>query len=217
MGANFDTELNRFTEKIIQIMQSSLTLPPRIKVSVKINRLCRAICGHILAAKNYYDDVCLIDKNLRKYVLDDYALPPKNMALLYWIYPYSTISIVRDVGVQPYSNKYEFPKGTISIMNSFPVAYIVSTDKEKCGLFDMFSVCSNDLDDIVEIPVDCNSCYFPNSKLLRPFLWPCNVTDDETGAAFVLGNDKAMDDSKIAKHSTDSVNKIRNRRKTNNY
>ena len=26
-------------------------------------------------------------------------------------------------------------------MNSFPAAYIIADDEEKCGLFDLFSVC----------------------------------------------------------------------------
>ena len=34
-------------------------------------------------------------------------------------------------------------------MNSFPAGYIIADDEEKCGLFDLFSVCSNTIDEIV--------------------------------------------------------------------
>ena len=74
----------------------------------------------------------------------------------------------------------------------------------------MFSVCSNDIDETVEIPVDCSSCYFPGTKHLRPLAWPCNISDEEDGASFMLGVDKCMNDSKIAKHSNDNIEKIRN-------
>ena len=63
---------------------------------------------------------------------------------------------MRDICVYPSHNKYKFPKGLISIMNSFPAAYIIADDEERCGLFDLFSVCSNDIDETVEIPVDCS-------------------------------------------------------------
>ena len=213
LGANYDKVLEEFANQLAIIMQTSIALPPVVKVPIKINRLCRAICGHMLAAKNFYENECLIDKELREYVLDETKLPPKKMSLLYWIYPYSTIAIMRDICVYPSHNKYKFPKGLISIMNSFPAAYIIADDEERCGLFDLFSVCSNDIDETVEIPVDCSSCYFPGTKHLRPLAWPCNISDEEDGASFMLGVDKCMNDSKIAKHSNDTIEKIRNRRK----
>ena len=53
----------------------------------------------------------------------------------------------------------------------------------------------------------------PGTKHLRPLAWPCNISDEEDGASFMLGVDKCMNDSKIAKHSNDNIEKIRNRRK----
>ena len=107
--------------------------------------------------------------------------------------------------------KYKFPKGVISIVNSFPAAYIISTDKETCGLCDLFDMCSENIDEIVEIVIDLNSCYFAGSKHYRPMLWPCNVDSNEDGAAFLLGYDKVMEASKLAVHSEDSIKKIRAR------
>lgn len=211
LGANYDVVLAEFTNQITEIMRSSLELPPIVKVPVKINRLCRAICGHILAAKNFFDDICIIDQKLRDYVLDMEALPPTGMSLLYWIYPYSTIMIMRDIGVFSFSENFSFPKGTVSIMNSFPAAYVISTDKERCGLFDLFSVCSTNIDEVIYVPVEKSSCYFPNSNQLRHFSWPCNIAENDDGAAFILGNEDCMNDSKIAKHSVENLRKIRNR------
>lgn len=171
----------------------------------------KAICGHILAAKNFYDKENLIDLKLREYVLRENSCPPKEMSLLYWIYLYSAVVILRDVSVTPNGMKYKFPKGVISIVNSFPAAYIISTDKETCGLCDLFDMCSENIDEIVEIVIDLNSCYFAGSKHYRPMLWPCNVDSNEDGAAFLLGYDKVMEASKLAVHSEDSIKKIRAR------
>lgn len=115
------------------------------------------------------------------------------------------------ISVTPNGMKYKFPKGVISIVNSFPAAYIISTDKETCGLCDLFDMCSENIDEIVEIVIDLNSCYFAGSKHYRPMLWPCNVDSNEDGAAFLLGYDKVMEASKLAVHSEDSIKKIRAR------
>lgn len=46
LGVNYDKVLAEFTSQIMQIVKSSIALPPVFKVTVKINRLCRAACGH---------------------------------------------------------------------------------------------------------------------------------------------------------------------------
>ncbi len=212
LGVKYDSELAQFTNQVTSIVTSSVILPAVINIPVKVNRLVRAICGHLLAAKDYYEDVCLIDKRLREYVENEKMSPLDDMSLLYWIYPYSTIALMRDVTVKSFSNKYGFPEGTISIINSFPVAYILSTSIEhKCGLIDLFKYCNDDIDAVVNIPIDCHSCYFPNTEHLRPFLWPCNVSDEEDGVAFLLGNDESMNGSMVAMHSLESIRKIRER------
>lgn len=214
LGRNYDTVLAEFTNDIMQLVNSTLVIPPIFHQPVKINRLCRAICGHLLAAKNFYDDKCIIDEELRKYVLDMESLPPKGMSLMYWVYPYSTICLMRDVNVKSFSSAYYFPEGTISIMNSVPVAYVLSTEKEeKCGLIDLFEYCNSDIDAEVYIPIKCDSCYFPGSNNLRSYLWPCNISDSDDGAAFLLGNSENMNDSKVAQHSIESVKRIKMRQR----
>lgn len=212
LGAKYDIELSEFTNQVTTIVTSSIALPTVINVPVKVNRLARAICGHLLAAKEYFEDICLIDKRLREYVIDEKMNPLDDMSLLYWIYPYSTIALMRDVTVKSFSNKYVFPEGTVSIINTFPVAYILSTSiEDKCGLVDLFKYCNDDIDAVINVPIDCRSCYFPNTERLRPFLWPCNVSDEEDGAAFLLGNGECMDGSRLAIHSLESVKRIRER------
>jgi len=215
LGTKFDVVLADFTKQVTDKMISSEVLPPVFRISVKINRLCRAICGHFLAAKNIYDEDYLIDAKLRRYVLDVEALPPENMSLMYWVYPYDTICLVRDVSVKSYSKKYVFPQGLISMMNSYPVAYLLSSEKEEeCGLFDLFKYSTSDIDAVVDVPIECVSCYFPNTNRMRSFLWPCYVSDREDGASFMLGNGECMNDSKIAKHSLNTIEKIRKKELT---
>lgn len=87
-----------------------------------------------------------------------------------WIYLYSAVVILRDVSVTPNGMKYKFPKGVISIVNSFPAAYIISTDKETCGLCDLFDMCSENIDEIVEIVIDLNVFWLTIENYLIQFL-----------------------------------------------
>lgn len=210
LGAKYDTELEYFTDYIKDMVMSSIQLPDTFNLSLKVNKICRAICGHMLAAKNFFDDESLIDIELRKYVLNEDYLPPKDMCLLYWIYPYSTICLIRDVAVGTINRNYEFPMGTISIMNAFPIAYIISAgEKQKCGLVDLFQYCSSDIEQEILIPIKASSCYFSNTSRLRPFLWPCNVSASSDSAAMLLANDTSIIDSKVARHSAESIQCIR--------
>lgn len=96
-------------------------------------------------------------------------------------------------------------------MNSFSVAYILSSEVEnECGLIDLFKYCNDDIDAVINVPINCRSCYFPNTEHLRPFMWPCNVSDEEDGAMFLLGNGECMKESKIAVNSLKNINRIRN-------
>lgn len=52
----------------------------------------------------------------------------------------------------------------------FLIAYIISNEEVECKLFDLFNVCSNDIDEIVDIPINYESCYFFKSKRLRPLV-----------------------------------------------
>ena len=212
LGINYDTALADFTTQIMNVLQSESSVPGCVYIRVKVNRLSRAVCGHILAAKNYYEKDCLVDKQLREYVLNPTAFPPEDFSLLYWVYIYSTIAILRDVVVNSTNDIYCTPSSMISIMNSYPIAYVITSEKdEKCGLLDLFKYCSSDIDEEIELPIDLTSCCFAGTGRPRHFLWPCNLSDGVDGTNFVLGNENLMNGSKIARHSAESVMKIRKR------
>ena len=83
LGINYDIVLADFTAQIMNILQSENPVPTCMYVRVKVNKLSRAICGHILAAKNYYEKDCLVDKKLREYVVSELSkrnldVTPKN-------------------------------------------------------------------------------------------------------------------------------------------
>ncbi|NCB73955.1 MAG: hypothetical protein EOM51_04310 [Clostridia bacterium] len=186
----YDIELGKFVQKIKTIITSGTVLPQEVIIkNINMNKISRSVCGHLLAAKNYYDESCVVDKALRDFFLNMNALPPIGHHLLCWIYLYSTMVMMRDVVVKSYSANIKFPEGLLSIISAFPVSYILTNESEKCSLTDIFTYCSNNIDDTVDFPLDLYSCKYPGSPDFRHFIWPCNISDDADGAAFMLGND----------------------------
>lgn len=189
LGGVYDVELNKFIHEIKEIITSDITLPSIIELkNVNINKIVRAVCGHILAAKNYFDDSSLIDKSLRKFVINQDTTPPDNLHLLYWVYPYRTMLILRDIVVKSNCTNIKFPNGVISVISAFPISYILTTETEKCGLGDLFSYCSRNIENTVNFPLNLLSCMYSGTRIFRNYLWPCNITDDFDGASILLGS-----------------------------
>ena len=193
---NYDMAYKNFIAKIVQLMNSNIILPEQLKISVEINKVCKAICGHILAAKQEYDDT-IPENFLRDYVNNPSTKMNSTMKLYYWIYPYNTICLARDIVVGSLKNK-AYPKNIVSVMSSFPLAVLLDSDSdEQCGLEDLFQYTTNNIDDIVEIPLNFKSAYYPDSNILRHFLWPCNVSEEPYGSDFLLASKELIEDSRV--------------------
>lgn len=209
LGGEYDRTMIEYTNSITQMLFSKLAFPQIIHTEVKINRLCRAICGHFLSALAKYDDKNTVENELREYFLNKSALPPKDMQLLNWIYLYKSIVVLRNYAVKSYSTTVHYPDGLVSSMSSFPVAYVLHDGTDNCGLVNLFSFCSSDIDEVVSIPIDFSSIYYPGQTNFRDMLWPSNISEEDDGVAFVLGVDEYLESSVVAVHSDDNVKKIK--------
>lgn len=188
LGAIYDIELKELVDILNLMMISNVKLPNETVINVNVNRIARSIIGHLLAAKKDYDSKTLIDKRLRKFFLDNTKLPPKDMQLLYYIYPYKSLMIVRDIVIlRNGKSPFDIPKGLISCLSFYPIAFILCNKDSDCGLEDMFSLCTTNIDDKVKMKIDFTSYRFPNSSMMRPFLWPCKVSDGIDGVGGIMG------------------------------
>ena len=167
-------------------------------IEADINRLARAVIGHLLAAKNFYDDQCLVDMYMREFFLNQQYLPPTTMELLYFLYPYNTIQIVRDV-VPVSLDKTNIPQGMISCLYSYPIAFLLADRRQSLSLPNLFDYCTSNISDRAAIPLSIQTLYFPNTRVLRHQFWPCNVSDEIYSPQGLLGG-QAMSDNIIAKN-----------------
>lgn len=205
LGAEYDKELTQFTSAVVSHLQDAIDqLPPGI-VNVsdlppfigtyKVNRIARAICGHMLAAKNEYDNQTLPDVRLRDYFLKPTALPPKGFHLLMWFYPYSTITIARDfIAKKITATNALIPDGVCSIVSSFPLAYLLCDDRYTGTLCSLFDLCNTEIDDDVTMTVDFTSCLLKPGVLRHPS-WPAYVSSTEGGVDMILTSKHTVDSS----------------------
>ena len=194
----YDRAYGKFVKELSNIIESKIILPSKIRIPVEINKVCRAICGHFLAAKDFYDDANIVDIELRKFVLDPSYIMVKNIKIYYWVYPYTTISIIRDVAVNNMFSNNLLPKNMVSGISSYPIALLLDSDSDsQCGLDNLMDYVTEKIDDIVEIEIDLEKSYYPGTELVRHYLWPFNITDDQNGASFVLGNGDTMHGSRL--------------------
>lgn len=216
LGAAYDREYKKLVDILYSLYTSKEKLSQYITIKeLKINQIARAIVGHLLAAREDYV-TGKIEEELRHFLLDETALPPKDLKLLYYSYPYNTVMIVRDVFPFKFDkNEYKAPNCLISCINSFPLAFILASDcNDTCGLYDMFELCTQNINDEVDIKIDLLSYLFPNHKESRHPFWPCNVSDEKTGVSLILTSETGCNDSilitnrNIKKDSTIQIKKL---------
>lgn len=182
-----------FTRNINSLLNNE-SRPP-LFVEMQISKLCKAVLGHMLAAKDSYDEYCIIDKSIREYLLAKISRP--DCKLYYWIYPYDTVNVLRDVSVVNTNNAI-VPKGTISVIACFPVGFLLTdSDGYMPGLVDLISLITDNEEDTVRIPVNIESAFHPGTKKLRHFLWPCNIGMDNYSVGAVLVGKYGREDSRF--------------------
>ena len=177
-------------------IQQGIVVPRIITVSVKINRVLRAICGHILAMKTIYDDQTITDDYLRAYVKDE-SLRLEKENLFSWFYPYSTVVNVRDLTTRGHYPQTH-PNGFISVMAAYPLAYMVSSNDEiSCRVDNLGKYSTEGIEDKVAVTLHIDTALYAESNQVKHFAWPVNISDDEYGAMFALGNGEIMDGSRV--------------------
>lgn len=150
LGSRFDPVLNEFTTDIMLMVKTCIKLPRgTISVKTRPGLLSKAVIGHMLSASGEYGESKLDDR-FREYILDDSLIAPEGLRIFYWIYPYSSIKVIRDVGMPKYRGTWEdFKKGIgiFNIMKYFPIGFIVSDVEKYEGLEELTQHCGRNLSD----------------------------------------------------------------------
>jgi hypothetical protein len=133
LGADYDPaliEISNTVRRIVRVDQSGLLrLPPKIRFPVKVQRVARAVVGHLLAVLPYqraghslvhapFPDA------MRAYFLDPSQPLPKEMNIYYWIYPSNLHVVARGFGVTDVRSLRWVILG--DVLKFFPLGYWVT-------------------------------------------------------------------------------------------
>ena len=200
LGAKYDHSLEALVRFINGLITSKIIVPSKfVMVKININKLARSIVGHILSSRNKYEEKITTDIELRKYFLDQSSLPPSRWKLLLRVYPYKRIVIARDLVVMNVlETEDELPSGLIDILSFYPIGFVLCSKGSNCGHIDIFSKCTTNIDDEIELFIDLSTYKHQNSEVARHYLWPVNISDDKYGTPMVLIGE-SVEDSIVTK------------------
>lgn len=127
LGLNYDPALNEFSHNLSRIVKTPIAVPTKIDVPVQVNKVARAVLGHLMAVGlNRYNDGEMA-KSSREYFLNTALIEPNNVLIYYWVYPYNRQILIRDATIA-----FDFgvePPVFFWLMKYFPVSFFVTCDK----------------------------------------------------------------------------------------
>lgn len=128
LGDKYDYVLGEFANDVKRILESQLIYPyPQLNIRTKPTKLIKAILGHTVATMNHigYNNNDVILQDIRDYVLSNRTDAPKNVHIIYWLFPYPDVIISRNsIVLWNY-----FEQKICSILKFYPLAFAVVYDK----------------------------------------------------------------------------------------
>ncbi len=195
LGEN-DKVYQQFIEDIERQLSSPVLLE-KIVVPVKINRLCRAMIGHALAAKNSFEADVVPDQQMRRYVLNSSMKLTRNR-LYTWLYPYKAIVIARDFVTRGFQQNTHPTEMISAVIASYPLAYMITDENNDCGVDNLGMYTTENIEDEVDVVLHLETQYIKDFDEYKPFNWPFDISDDEkNGAMFTLGGSAFFEDSRL--------------------
>lgn len=180
LGGEYDKEIINLADEITKyyrpILESGLSLPSIQKITIKPQRLARAVIGHLLAAepiksvKEKPVDAPLPNK-LREYFLNPSKDLPDGIEIYYWLYPSKTQVIIKGCGLAILGAGFS---AVGHIMKFFPlVFYVVHNRPEKMDINQsQLKIEKNtEIDQFSEIEINYNN--------VSPIGWPEQPTGNE--------------------------------------
>ena len=152
LGKYYDPALNDFALSVGRYLHSRTQFPPVITVQVRPQAIIRSILGHFLATKQEIDNTDF-DKQVRKFLFNENELLPDDIHVFYFLYPYTTMVLMRDFAMPACRNGDFSKSGFFQLLKYFPIAYIVTDLNEYEGLPELSAYRNLAVYDQVEIPV----------------------------------------------------------------
>ena len=131
LGHEYDPALAEFTERVANVLNSSLKLPKVINVLGNPQKIMRAVFGHLAAqgVERYLKGP--ETEMLRDAFLDPSVPFPENVRFYYWPFPHRGCVVFRDAAFLdiPTNN------AAIWVLKFFPISFMVAWEKTEAPMF----------------------------------------------------------------------------------
>lgn len=178
LGTEYDPELIELSRKVAGLVrlnrEQGFSLPEKINLPIKPQRLIRAVIGHILAGKLPMSDkgykLPPFQEDLRNYFLNQSSQLSEEIEIYYWIYPSNKQIVINSLGIVSWMGEGHIPSSCL--LKFFPLAFWIVWNKSDTFPINLTKISKDkfkDLDDICEIVIDLRN--------LPPLSYP-EVPDD---------------------------------------
>jgi len=173
LGEEYDPSLGDFQDMLIEAVGKCSTLSDTISITCNINKMCRAVIGHLLAALPFYFDG-EIETELRKFFLDRSEDNINQQYLHFWINNEKRVAMARNIGI---AADPIFDGAIISLLKFPGAAFMLCNKKVDDNFVDLFDYTSKDIEEEKEVIINLNSIYSKNGEA-RVTEWPLIVDDN---------------------------------------
>lgn len=174
LGANADIAFEDFYKKVKLFCQDLKKLTDEAIININLVQVLKCLFGKLLAMDEFFatDN---ISKAMREFILED-KIDFDNLHVYFWIYPYNTsiqarLHVSRQVGGIKYNTE-----GLISLLYFYPLAFVVSSQKEKLIMVDLMSYVDFE-NPFISLKISPMASINPFTNQLLPFNF-LDVVDD---------------------------------------
>jgi hypothetical protein len=182
LGAKYDPALGEFSAQVRALASSPLTLPHALDVTIRPQAIMRSVLGHLAAQGVERYQKGPYTEPIRDYLLDSDLPLPSPLRIYYWLYPYRSTVLIRDMARIEHLGS---GRGAVAfwLMKFYPLAFMVTLSESSQRLYRM-----DDLDRFAHLP-------FKEHVTVRLSLWrliPGHWPENPQGTAAVLSGPQAM-------------------------
>jgi hypothetical protein len=162
IGREYDPVIGKVCDDVKRYLNSPLQLPAAAEFDTIPARFIRGILAHLLAAK-LTPSMGTVDEKLRQYLADPSVAISPDLHLFYWLYPFPTISVMRDFGMVVHTSKGREIMNC-NILKFPPFAFLLTNVTDFHGYSDLSGLSHFGIDDPGRLHLEF--------RPLRPEGWP---------------------------------------------
>ncbi len=184
LGAKYDPALKHLYDEASLHFRNRHMLSGRFKIAnIEINKVARAVVGHMLAADSHPSGRALKTREMRRFLFDETHSLANEYSILIWLYPSREQAIIRDIF--PLDSFSAWKTTWMSAYKTFPLAFAFTQKKEKWpykGIIDITDFLTKSVEDKVNITFSLND--IPHQR------WP--ETPSSRGAIFMGDGERLL-------------------------